>query len=140
MKTLVILPNTRWLEWQKKASRQALWQVLRNVGDRAKGWRLFRMNITYCLHLAVSDEELEVLGPQWMDQPGGALAGGPVQVLDFGNCGTAPSVLPCENPGHEMLPMAPGQVEIDPDMWLPRDCGICEPCLDRTSKEQLVSG
>ena len=65
MKTDQIIPNTRWVSWMKKNAIQALWQALGQVGDREKGWRLFRMNITYCLHLAVSDEELEILGPQW---------------------------------------------------------------------------
>jgi len=136
----VIIPNTRWPKWMKDVAKQTLWQALKDVGDKDLGWRLFRMNITYCLHVAVSDHELELLPGVWQDQPGGALAGGPVAVLDAGNCGTAPSVLPCENPGHEALPMAPGNRYPDPDMWFPRDCGLCEPCLDRIRIEEMIGG
>jgi hypothetical protein len=124
----------------KDVAKQTLWQVLKDVGDQEKGWRMFRMNITYCLHVAVSDHELELLPGVWQDQPGGALAGGPVAILDAGNCGTAPSVLPCENPGREVLPMAPGNRYRDPDMWFPRDCGQCEPCLDRIRIEEMIGG
>ena len=140
LKRQVIIPNTRWPKWMKDVAKQTLWQALKDVGDKEKGWRMFRMNITYCLHVAVSDHELELLPGVWQDQPGGALAGGPVAVLDAGNCGTAPSVLPCENPGHEALPMAPGNRYPDPDMWFPRDCGLCEPCLDRIRIEEMIGG
>lgn len=138
MKLNQLIPNTRWLSWMKKNAKRALWQTLRGVGNPEIGWRMFRMNITYCLHVAVSDAELEVLGPQWMDKPGGALAGGPIEILDFGNCPTNPSVMPCENPTREPLPKAPGQVHSDQDMWFPIDCGKCDPCLDRIRIEQLV--
>ena len=134
----VIIPNTRWPEWYKKKAIEALWQVLGGVGDRERGWRMFRMNITYCLHLAVSDEELEILGPQWAAIPGMALAGGPIQILDSGNCQTNPSTLPCDNPRKSMLPTQDGKPQMDPDMWFPEDCGICESCLDRIRIEQLV--
>jgi len=139
-KTGQIIPNTRWPAWVKDKAKRTLWQTLKGAGDMNQGWRMFRMNITYCLHVAVSDHELELLPGVWQDQPGGALAGGPVAVLDSGNCGTSPSVLPCENPGREALPLSGDQMVTDPDMWFPRDCGLCEPCLDRIRIEEMIGG
>ena len=139
-KTGQIVPNTRWPDWVKDKARKALWQVMSGAGDLNIGWRLFRMNITYCLHIAVSDRELELLPVVWQDQMGTALAGGPVAVLDSGNCATSPSVLPCEHPTREPLPLSGNQLVTDPDMWFPRDCRLCEPCLDRIRIEEMIGG
>lgn len=86
--------------------------------------RAFRMNITFCIHRAVSDAEKARLPACWGRAPG-FLAGGPVEVLWSRGIEHKLAALPCVNPAH--LVIAPTR----PDLWLPRDCGACGPCLAR---------
>src|SRR5688572_27054749 len=74
-------PTTRWSPREHREAREILWRVLEGVGDPAR-WRLFRMQVTVCLHRAVSDAELAALPRSWAGPGGTALAGGPVQVLE----------------------------------------------------------
>jgi len=101
-------------------------------------WRLFRMNVTYCLHQAVNEAETELITVQWQDQPGGALAGGPVEVLDSCGVEDQPSVLPCENPIKIPLFELTGVPDSHPDCWFPEDCGKCAPCQGRAMHEAAL--
>ena len=134
-----IVPNTLWTESQKAHARKLLAAALKGVGD-PEVWRLFRMQITYCLHKAVSDHELELVTVQWRDMPGTALAGGPVEILDSAGCSPSPSVLPCENPTCIPLHKLVGGPPQHPDAWFPEDCGQCAPCLARAEIEAGLSG
>lgn len=134
-----IIPNTRWDRVAKKKATRFLDTLLLGIGDERHGWRLFRMNITYCLHRAVSDDELDQLPTTWRGE-GTALAGGPVAVLGSGNCEVRPSVLPCVSPTKVALPGMKLTLDgFDPDLWFPMDCGKCAPCEDRAAIEQAMA-
>lgn len=124
-----IIPNTRWGAYHRREAVDLLKTVLDGVGDPDRGWRLFRMQITYCMHLACSVSEIELLPDEWETIKGSALAGGPVEILDSGHCATTPSVMPCERPAKGRIPTP----SFDADVWIPLDCGLCPPCLDRIS-------
>lgn len=98
-------------------------ETLAGVGDSMQE-RAFRMNITFCIHRAVSGYELEKLPTEWECSPGG-LAGGPVQVLWSRGVPHRPAASPCRRPGHLVIN------DSRPDLWVPEDCGQCEPCLAR---------
>lgn len=97
--------------------------ALKGVGDESRE-RAFRMNITFCIHRAVSDKEKAKLPAKWATAPGG-LAGGPIQVLWSRGIEHKPASMPCENPTHMIIDLA------RPDLWAPGDCGLCEPCKAR---------
>jgi len=94
------------------------------------------MCATLCLHRGLSDDELERL-------PGGCqlarnLAGGPVHV--YYSRGVTPGLMsgePCERPGQDPLsgPHHEGGRYNRWLLWLPVDCGKCQPCRDRASVE-----
>lgn len=124
------IPNTRWTPGQKRRAIGILSRATDSVGDPER-WRLFRMNVTYCLHKAVTDTEMGLLPEGWGTELGGALAGGPVEILDSRGVETQPSCLPCENPTRVPLSSYTGVPSTDPDLWFPEDCGLCGPCLGR---------
>ena len=97
--------------------------ALCGVGDSNRE-RAFRMNITFCLHRAISPQEQIVLPAAWNTAPGG-LAGGPVEILWSRGIEHRPAAMPCRNP--RRLRVAPGR----PDLWVPEDCRQCEPCRAR---------
>ena len=97
--------------------------ALAGVGDSTKE-RLFRMNITLCLHRAARPEEVAELPDTWHKAPTG-LAGGPVACIWSHGIPVVDSCLPCENPGHQVL------YPTRPDLWIPIDCQKCPPCLAR---------
>lgn len=98
-------------------------EALRGVGNPACE-RAFRMNITFCIHRAVSAREVERLPAEWSCSAGG-LAGGPVEVLWSRGMAHRPAAMPCEAPGHLVIDQA------RPDLWVPSDCSHCEPCRAR---------
>jgi len=104
--------------------------ALAGVGDQARE-RAFRMNITFCIHRAVSAFEKATLPRSWACATGG-MAGGPVQVLWSRGIAHRPAAMPCVNPGHLLI--NPER----PDLWLPDDCGQCEPCLARAAIAQKI--
>lgn len=108
------------------AERFAL-SALRGVGDETRQ-RAFRMNVTYCIHRAVSAEERAIIAqsPAWCNAPGG-LAGGPVEVLWTRGIPHREAAMPCHNPGRLVISAS------RPDLWLPSDCGRCPPCLARAA-------
>lgn len=88
------------------------------------------MNITLCLHRALSDAEVAGLPPGWQGLPGG-LAGGPVEVLDSrGIPADLEAAKPCHNPGHVV------EFPDRPDLWIPEDCRKCPPCIARAAIER----
>lgn len=98
-------------------------QVLAGVGDESAE-RVFRMNVTLCIHRALTEEEEAGLGPAFCDAEAIHIAGGPIEILSE-TVPNRPSTQPCENPEHKV---------IDPlrlDLWFPYDCGECEPCRAR---------
>lgn len=122
-------PNGRMLyvpEWspsQRRDAERQLRQVLEGVGNPSRE-RLFRMNVTLCLHRAATDAEVAAQPGSFLSEPGVGLAGGPVEVLSETEPG-APSTRPCEAPHRKAFVMGV------PHAWLPVDCGRCEPCRAR---------
>lgn len=88
--------------------------------------RLFRMNVTTCLHKALTDDEILAIVPGWSCGKGRDIAGGPVEILEETVKG-APSTRPCESPGHLVISRD------RPDLWVPEDCGLCDPCRARAA-------
>lgn len=130
-----IVATTRYSPAMRAQARKYLWAHVRNVGDHNR-FRLFRMQVTTCLHVAVSDEELERLPAAWREWPGTALAGGPVEVLEERGIPDIPSTKPCHNPTREPIP---GN-EYDPgELWVPIDCGRCPPCRARAAIEREIA-
>ena len=113
-------------DWHKHDFRFAeglAHQALTGVGDFTRE-RAFRMNITFCIHRAVSEAEKAMLPPAW-GQAAGGMAGGPVQVLWSRGIEHKCASMPCHNPGHLVLN------DLRPDLWVPSDCGTCGPCIAR---------
>lgn len=117
-------------------AREAALSILRDelldgVGDPSRE-RLFRMNVTLCMHRGLSEQEEEKIGPGEAVH----LAGGPVELLWEHGVTASPAAMPCENPGRIPLPNS-----IEHGLWIPEDCGKCEPCKARAAIErELVSG
>lgn len=101
-------------------------RVLGPVGDTSRE-RGFRMNLTLCLHRAVSDEELRRLDVTCMRPT--HLAGGPVEVLWETEPGV-PSTQPCRAP--RMTTLLPGS-----RVLVPMDCGECDTCRARAAVDPL---
>lgn len=53
-----IVTTDTWTEGRLAIGGQILTRTLRGLGDRGRGWRLFRMQVTLCLHVACSEAEL----------------------------------------------------------------------------------
>lgn len=99
--------------------------VVQGVGNTSRE-RLFRMNVTLCLHRAASDEEVAAQSEEFRCAVGHGLAGGPVEILSETEQGAA-STKPCQAPGRHVIDRT------SPHGWIPVDCGECEPCRARTS-------
>lgn len=108
-------------------AQMALGKLLFRVGDPGRE-RLFRMNISLCLHRATTSTERQLLPEQFWAAPGG-LAGGPVEILRVTGLEPRPAAMPCETPAQQ--PLDPAQ----PDFWIPVDCGTCPPCRARARIE-----
>lgn len=118
-------------QWDKKTMDRAcalLLAAVEGVGDHSKQ-RLFRMNVTLCMHTACSEQEIATLPGGWENIVQG-IAGGPVQVLWESIPGSA-STKPCEFPKRRVV--IPGR----PDLWVPQDCGCCDPCVARAKISRL---
>lgn len=123
-----IIPTTKYSRQMRKHAKRQAWNAVEGRGDHDR-FRLFRMQITICLHVAVSDDELEKLPAEWNRWPGTALAGGPVEILEERGIPDIPSTKPCKDPVREPLGLG------DPDLWVPIDCGRCGPCMARATIE-----
>ena len=105
--------------------------VLDGVGNEEKE-RLFRMNITLCMHRACTYDEVAGLPHNWQVALSG-MAGGPVEVIWSKNVSESPSAKPCEKPEH----ILPDTRRVD--LWLPGDCGKCGPCLARAEIQRTIN-
>jgi hypothetical protein len=91
--------------------------------------RIFRMNVTVCLHRAATAEDLAQV-PAWFHTAEPTdLAGGPVAVLWENEEGSL-STRPCQNP--ERIPLD----RANPLLWFPGDCEQCPPCLARLAVQE----
>jgi|SRR5215467_4426986 len=111
-----------WSVSQRRDAERLLREAIEGVGDTSRE-RLFRMNLTLCLHRAATDAEVAAQPPWFLQAPGCGLAGGPVEVLSE----TVPGALstkPCEQPMRERF-------GTHKHAWLPVDCGTCGPCRAR---------
>jgi hypothetical protein len=115
----------RWSKFERMDAEDRLRELLEPVGDTTRE-RLFRMNVTLCLHKAATDEEARRQPVWFRTHPAVALAGGPVEVL-WENVTGALSTKPCRRP--KKVPLDP----VDRLLWLPRDCGECPPCRARAA-------
>lgn len=120
--TLVL--TGEWSGARRSQVRGIIERVLENAGDPTRE-RGFRMNVTLCIHRAVSDDELAQLPADWSCIVGTHLAGGPIENLWFVGVADRLSTRPCQRP-HRM-PLGP--------TWVPTDCGACPPCLARQAME-----
>ena len=117
-----IKPTGTWPMSLRAFVEEPLRAALTGAGDRERE-RLFRMNITLCIHRGVTPAEESHLSQEWKDAPCG-LAGGPVELLRSKGVNNVAGA-PCKNPSRQSL--IPGR----PDLWFPMDCGECAPCLAR---------
>lgn len=120
----------RWGRREFDHAEKLASDTLAGVGDPGRQ-RAFRMNITFCIHRAVSDTEIGELPRQWRLAPG-SLAGGPVEVLWSRGIEHRPASQACHKPGHRMI------IAGRPDLWVPDDCGACPPCLARAAIERKI--
>lgn len=121
--------SRRHFEMAQRLAHAALW----GVGDPLQE-RAFRMNITFCIHRAANEVEQRKLALQnWGDAPGG-LAGGPVEVLWSQGIPHRPAAMPCTNPEHVVIDRK------RPDLWVPGDCGECDPCKARAAIAERPRG
>lgn len=109
---------------QRSAVFGSLEKALSGIGDTSRE-RGFRMNITLCIHRAISDVENTNLSCQWQQRPAVHLAGGPIEILYRRGVEDGLSVRPCRTPVREPLG----------NTWFPRDCGRCAPCRARSDIE-----
>lgn len=118
---IVYVPE--WSPSQLREAERRLRQMVEGVGND-KRERLFRMNVTLCLHRAATDAEVTSQPPWFLSAPGNGLAGGPVEVLSETEAGD-PSTKPCHDPKRYLID------GFNPHAWIPLDCGHCEPCRAR---------
>lgn len=111
-----------WSASQLRHAERLLIEMVSGVGNPQRE-RLFRMNVTLCLHRAATVEEVERQGACFLTAPGNGLAGGPVEILRETELGQW-STKPCTMPRRAVI----GDSE---HAWIPMDCGGCAPCLGR---------
>lgn len=103
-------------------------RVLEGRGDPLRE-RSFRMNITLCRHRVLSDNEKLLLPCDFKAAKAKDIAGGPVATLwHTAAMPNGPSVQPCVSPHRRYIPGLD-----DPRLWVPQDCGHCDPCLARAA-------
>lgn len=103
--------------------------VLDGIGD-PRHERCFRMNATMCIHRALTANEKGGLPAAWCAAPAIHFAGGPVELLWSTGIQDKPSVRPCRKPRRHWLTFT---------LWIPLDCGRCEPCQARSAIERRVA-
>lgn len=122
----------KWSEGTMRRAQDALHAVVAGIGDPERE-RCFRMQVTVCLHRALSDSEIARLPDSWHRAPPVDLAGGPVEILWSKGIRDIPSCKPCVAPTKTPISALTGVRNDDPDAWFPNDCGTCEPCHARTT-------
>jgi len=124
-----IIGTANWSKRERKRLTEYLrTDVLGVLGD-ANVERVFRMNITLCIHRLCTPQEAAWAKSCWTGKEIRDLAGAPIEVLEEKGCLSAPSTRPCLNPGHVII------IPTRPDLWVPRDCGSCASCKARAALE-----
>jgi hypothetical protein len=127
-----IVATGQWPKYHFEFAERLAHAALDGVGDPARE-RAFRMNITFCIHRAVSSGEKANLPASWSRALGG-MAGGPVEVLWSRGIEHRPASMPCESPRRLIIEAA------RPDLWVPEDCGQCAPCRARAIVAESIGG
>lgn len=125
------LATSIWTNRTLDDSSALLNRLIGPAGNKRRQ-RLFRMNVTLCLHRACTPEEVASLPAYFHQDPATELAGGPVEILWETEEGSD-STKPCH---------APGRLDFgyrDPLLWLPQDCGACPPCQARVELDGAVA-
>src|SRR5580765_4872742 len=105
------LATPLWTPETMRASWALLRRLIGPAGDPSRE-RIFRMNVTVCLHRAASDDDLARVPDSFHTAEPIDLAGGPVEVL-WESVPGAPSTRPCHAP--EKIPLD----RTNPLLWLP---------------------
>lgn len=124
--------------WERKTRDDMEANLLRLLGPAGNPARerLFRMNVTMCLHRALTVAEVQALPAYFHVGEPVDLAGGPIEVLRETEEGWE-TTKPCHNPIRQALDPR------DPLLWIPVDCGDCPPCQARSAlrdERDRVSG
>lgn len=124
-----IVPTEVWVADERlKIAEGLIDRVLDGRGDPLLQ-RSFRMNITLCRHRVLSAEEQALLPCDFKTAKAQDMAGGPVATLwHTPLMPNGPSVQPCVQP-HRLQILTLD----DPRLWIPQDCGHCDPCLARAA-------
>lgn len=122
-----IVPTEEWLARPALKNRglRILKAILGPVGDKSRE-RVFRMNLTLCVHRVAGLYEISHLPSWWHTTPACGIAGPPVEVLHETEPSRSGSCYPCVNP-RKILP----DPSWDPRLWIPEGCGECFSCLAR---------
>jgi len=118
-----IVATGRYSQQQRRAAVAALKHLLVGVGDDSMQ-RVFRMNVTICLHKALSRADEARIPREWLTEAGRDIAGMPVEIIEETVPGAA-STRPCANPIRFVVDHS------RPDLWIPTPCGRCESCEAR---------
>lgn len=116
-------------DWSAEERRQAdrlIERALEGLGDPSIE-RQFRMNVTLCRHRALAAAEIDALPASWQTDRVWHVAGSPVEILWTRGVVESVSAQPCRAPAHRLVDVA------RPDLWIPDDCGQCEPCVARAA-------
>jgi hypothetical protein len=119
-----IIPASTWSAHAIKLYSDLMRSVIAGLGDESRE-RIFRMNVTLCLHRALTEAEILALPEYFHTDPPIDIAGGPVKII-WENTPGSPSTRPCENPIRDYETFRG-----HPELWIPEDCGQCGPCLAR---------
>jgi hypothetical protein len=120
---IVFVPS--WPQAWRRDGAALLRALIGEMGDPRRE-RLFRMNVTLCLHRALREDEIARLPPAFWEGDPQAIAGAPVEVL-WESIPGGLSTKPCARPFRMALPGYAGH----PHGWIPLDCGQCPSCLAR---------
>lgn len=121
----VIIATGSYSRMTREVATEILRGVVDGVGNPHRE-RLFRMNVTLCLHRALTDEEVKGLPADFHAAEAIHIAGGPVEVL-WENVPARASTRPCTSPTRLYLTWSRR------DLWIPEDCGRCAPCQARAA-------
>jgi hypothetical protein len=125
-----LIPASDWSRHRRDDAYRWLTRLLVGLGDASRE-RFFRMQITACLHRAISRREHDRLPTWWHTCEVHDLAGAPVEVYWHKGVPDSDSTRPCESPGRRALDAQ------DERLWLPVDCGLCAPCRARAGARAL---
>lgn len=124
-----IIGTAKWTPRQWRYAEDTLKNyALRGAGDENRE-RMFRMCITLCLHRGIRDDELDQIEDWWFDAAAVDLAGGPLEIIYAKGVPDIESAKPCHHPRKQLIDLS------RLDLYLPRDCGVCPPCIARTNAQ-----